>query len=205
GDMERIHRESERLRRSTWARERRRGTIRAFGHDVRLAIREIMRERGLSAVVVMTLALGIGFATALFSVVNGVLLRPLPYVDADRLVYLWQNDRATGTEREPIGSADFFDFRDRTRSFAGVGLWGTYSASLLREGAEPLQLAVAVVSPELGGVLGIQPLLGRGIGTEEAEGRAGEVIVLTEELWREAFGAAPDVVGIRVVLDGVAT
>src|SRR5690606_4029446 len=57
----------------------------------------------------------------------------------------------------------------------------------------------------LGGVLGIQPLLGRGIGTEEAEGRAGEVIVLTEELWREAFGAAPDVVGIRVVLDGVAT
>ena len=179
--------------------------MRALGQDVLLAIREITRQRGLSAIVVLTLGLGIGFATALFSVVDGVLLRPLPYVDADRLVYLWQNDRATGTEREPIGSADFYDFRDRTRSFEGVALWGMYSASLLREGVEPLQLGVAVVTADLDRVLGIEPELGRGIGAEEVEGRLGEVVVLTHELWRDGFGADPGAVGTRVVVDGVET
>jgi predicted permease len=205
GDVERIRRESGRLRRSARTREQGRGMMRAMGQDVVLAVREVTRQRGLSALVVVTLALGIGFATALFSVVDGVLLRPLPYGEPDRLVYVWQNDRATGTEREPMGTADYFDFRDRTRSFEGVGLWGTYRASLLREGAEPLQINAAVVNADVGRVLGIEPALGRGIGPEEAEGRAGEVVVLAHELWRDGFGARPDIVGERVDLDGVST
>ena len=80
-------------------------------HDVRMAGRSLSRQPGLSAVIVLTLALGIGTTTAIFSVVNGVLLRPLPYEDAARLAMIWENDRATGTVREPASVLDFFDFR----------------------------------------------------------------------------------------------
>lgn len=177
----------------------------AWLHDIRLAIRALVRDRGLSTLVVVTLALGIGFATALFSVVDGALLQPLPYADAGRLVYLWQNDRATGTDRENIGSADFYDFRDRTRSYTGVAMWGRYSGSLLRPPAEPLQLDMAVVHHDLDDVLGISPLIGRGISREETEGGGGQVIVLGHELWRAAFDGDRDVLGRTVVLDGVPT
>lgn len=205
GDVERIRDESRRLRRSDRARRSRRATFEAFAQDLVLALRSLRRDRGLSALVVLTLALGIGFATALFSVVDGVLLRPLPYADPQGLVYVWQNDRATGTTREAMGSADFYDFRDRTRSFDGIAMWGRYEASLQREGSDPVQLRLAVVHHDLDDVLGVAPAIGRGVTVEETEGSGGSVIVLGDALWRSAFDADPAVVGRDLVLDGVPT
>lgn len=205
GDVERIRGESRRLRRSDRARRSRRAAFEALAQDARLALRSLRRDPGLSALVVLTLGLGIGFATALFSVVDSVLLRPLPYADAEQLVYLWQNDRATGTAREAMGSADFYDFRDRTRSFEGVAMWGRYEASIQRDGADPVQLRLAVVHHDLDDVLGIVPTIGRGVTVDETEGAGGEVIVLGDGLWRSAFDADPAVVGRDVVLDGVPT
>ncbi len=202
GNHERIADQCVRVRREAARRETRRGGMEALRHDIRLAVRELVRDRGLAALVILTLGLGIGFATALFSLVDGVLLRPLPYPDASRLVYVWQNDRATGTLREQAGTADFYDFRDRSRSFAGLSMWGTYSASLLRGNAEPLHVNVVTAHHDLASVLGVEPVLGRFITPEETEGGGSPVAVLTNRFWRSAFDASPDVLGETVALDG---
>ncbi len=205
GDLERIRSESRRLRRTGRARRSRRAAFEALAQDLRLGLHSLRRDRGLSTLVVLTLALGIGFATALFGVVDGVLLRPLPYATPERLVYLWQNDRATGTTREAMGSADFYDFRDRTRSFEAVAMWGRYEASMQREGGDPVQLRLAVVHHDLDDLLGLTPVLGRGVTIDETEGAGGDVIVLGDALWRSAFDGDPAVVGTDILLDGVPT
>lgn len=201
GDVGRIQGESGRLRRSARTRQRGRQMMRGWAEDVGLAVREVRRQPGFSALVVGVLALGIGFATALFSVVDGVLLRPLPYANVERLVYLWQNDRATGTVREPIGSADFFDFRDRSRSFDGMGVWRVDPVNLLRDGAEPMQIAVARVSEDVGRVLGLETVLGRPVGSDDGRGAGAPVAVLGYEFWRDALGADPGVLGSSLTLD----
>lgn len=202
GDLDRIRTDCRAFRRETVQRRRRRGGMEAWGQDVRLAFREIIRDRGLSALVVVTLALGIGFATALFSVVDGVLLRPLAYESPDRLVYVWQNDRATGTTREPAGTADFYDFRERSRAFAGISMFGPWSGSLLRDGAEPRDLSLVAAHHDLAGVLGVEPAIGRFVTAAETEGGDGSTMVLTDRFWRAEFDADPGVLGTVVRLNG---
>jgi predicted permease len=203
GDLAAVRIRSRALRAQAVRRRRWREARDGLGQDVRLAWRELARDRGISALVVTTLALGAGFATALFSLVDTVLLRPLPYPEPDRLVYLWQNDRATGTLREPAGTADFYDFRDRTRSFSAVGMFLPGSGTLLSPGGEARSLRLAAVHHDLPGVLGIEPALGRMISREETEGGGAEVVLLTDPLWRGLFSGDPSVVGRTVVLDDV--
>ena len=174
----------------------------SLGHDVRLALRTLTKNWGFSTVVAVTLALGIGATTAIFSIVNGILLAPLPYQDADNLTYVWQNDRATGTTRENASTADFYDFVERSRSFESMAMFGQGSANLTREQGEPQRLNAALVTHNLAEVLGVGLQLGRGIAELEDVPGGPMVIVLSDRLWRQAFEADPGVLGRTVSIDG---
>jgi len=180
----------------------RRARLDTLLHDARLAVRTLIRQPGFTAAVVGTLALGIGATTAIFSVVNGVLLTPLPYADSDRLVVVWQNDRATGTTREPASTADYWDFRERSRSFSELAMHSTYSVTLDRDGGEPLRLRAATVSHTLDEALGVAPAIGRAFDDRDDRPGTGRVAILTDRLWRAEFEADAAVLGRSVTVDG---
>ncbi len=171
----------------------------ALNQDLRYAIRQLRRSPGFAAVALLTLALGIGATTAIFSVVRGVLLRPLPYAHPDRIVMVW--NRWTGYERTWISPAELFDYR-KAKGLAAVAAFSPDAANLEGEqGAE--RVAAGVVTPSLFGVLGVSAERGRTF--REEEGRPGgpsDVVLLTDELWRRRYGADPSIVGRRILVDG---
>ncbi|HEX8088165.1 MAG TPA: ABC transporter permease [Blastocatellia bacterium] len=170
--------------------------------DIRYSIRVMLKSRGFTAAAVMALALGIGANTAIFSVVNAVLLRPLPYADPERIVTVWQNLQSRGgPEREFTSPADFNDWKEQSQNFkhmAGVINWGP----TLTEQAEPEQLRGAAVSYDMFSVLGVEPALGRSFAKEEDQQGAERVVVLGNGLWRRRFGADPSLVGKTISLSG---
>ncbi len=172
-----------------------------LAHDVRLAARGLRLDKGFTVVVVVTLALGIGATTALFSVVNGVLLRPLPFAAPERLVHVWQNDRETGTVREPSSWPDYLDLQTMNRSFTDVAAYGTSSANLTRSDGDPARVRVASVSSNLASTLGVSPAVGRTITPDEARPGGAKVALLSDGYWTEALGRDLDVLGTTLVLD----
>ncbi len=173
----------------------------SWRYDVRLAVRGLGRNPSFVAVVVATLGLGIGATTAIFSVVNGVLLRPLPFHEAERLALIWENDRETGSVREPGSWPDYLDIRERTRAFSDVAAFGSRSANLTRAGADPARVRMTAVTENLDAVLGVAPALGRGIRAEEARPGGALVAVLTDGFWARRFGRDPEVLGQRLSID----
>ena len=175
--------------------------MRILWEDLRSAARTLTRRPLFVALVVATLALGIGGNVALFSVVDGVLLRPLPYPDPDRLVIVWENDRLRGTDREGVSGPDYLDIIEMNRSFAALAARSRLDRTLgTRE--EPVRVSSARVSAGFFTLLGVRPLLGRTFLPEEERPGQDRVVVLTDALWREHFAADPRVVGERVMLDG---
>ena len=151
--------------------------------------------------IVLTLALGIGANTAVFSVVDAVLLGPSPFEDPDRLVMLWETDRSSETRHEPASWPDIRDFRERSRTVAAIGaLMGT-EATLAAPGRDPERLSAVGVTPNLPSLLGVRPLLGRLFAPGEGGSGGAPVAMLSERLWRSRFGADPAVVGSTVVLN----
>jgi predicted permease len=181
--------------------EHRRMTMEGWWRDVRLALRGMRKSPGFSAVVVVTLALGVGATTAVFSVLEGVILRPLPFPEPDRLAVVWQNDRATGTVRENASTADYYDYLDRSQRFAGLAIYGLGTAVLLREGVPPLQLNAATVSRNLLDVLRIAPAIGRGFSAVEDQPDGPDAVMITDRVWRDVFGAGPEIVGTAITID----
>jgi predicted permease len=165
----------------------------------RFALRQLRRSPGFAAVALLTLALGIGATTAIFSVVRGVLLRPLPYGHPDRVVMVW--NRWTGYEHTWISPAELFDYR-KAKGLAAVAAFTLDAANLEGEhGAE--RVAAGDVTPGTFDVLGVSAEKGRTF--REEEGRPGgpnAVVILSDELWRRRYGADPTVVGRRIVVDG---
>jgi hypothetical protein len=140
-------------------------------NDFVFAIRQLARNRGFTAVVVLTLGLAIGANSAIFSVVDGVLLHPLPYPNADRLLLVWEADRFSGTTREDASVPDWYDLREQNKSFAAVGAFEEQPLTLTENGAEPVRLVAGTVSHDVLGILGIAPRLGRGFSeVEDAPG-----------------------------------
>ncbi|HET9985058.1 MAG TPA: ABC transporter permease [Longimicrobiales bacterium] len=171
-------------------------------NDLRYAARRLSRARGFTFVAVLTLALGIGANSAIFSVVNGVLLRPLPYPGADRLVRLYQLEPARHN-RMPLSGPNFVDYRAQTRSFQEVAAFSVDGFALTGDG-EPVQADGVRVSAGFFEVMGVRPALGRTFRAEENEpGRTSEV-VLSNGLWQERFGGDPAILGRTVRLDGEA-
>ena len=168
--------------------------------DLRLAVRLMLRSPGLSLVLLLTLALGIGANTAVFSVVNAVLLRPLPYADPDRLVTVWQDLRPRGGPPDEWATpGNLSDWRAETGVFERMAAAVNWTTSLTGAG-EPVGLAGAHVTGEYFATLGVRPALGRDFSADDDRPGAARVVVLGDALWRERFAADPAIVGRVVVL-----
>ena len=175
--------------------------MRSFLQDVRYGLRMLRQAPGFTAVAVVALGLGIGANTAIFSVLNAVLLRELPLGDPEQIVALWEYDRIRGTEREGFSPPDFFDLREQSGSFEHLAAQATALPTLTGAG-EPERLRAARVSANLFPLLGVEPLLGRGFLAEEEQRGQDRVVLLGSGLWTRRFGADPTVVGRAIVLDG---
>jgi putative ABC transport system permease protein len=165
-------------------------------HDIRYAVRQLTRSPSFTLAAVLTLGLGIGATTAIFSVVDGVLLRPSPFVAADRLAMVWETDRKSGTSHEPASVPDFQDFQRRSGRFARLAAFAADEVNLTPTHGEPARLAALSVSHGFLPMLGVQPLMGRTFtAAEDAPGSGARVVLISEDLWQRQFGRDPHVVG----------
>ena len=168
--------------------------------DIRYALRMLAKTPGLTAVLAITLALGIGASTTIFSVVHSVVLRPLPYQDPDRLVRVYSEFPTQGLHSFWVSPPEFDDLRRECRSCEQVGAWARGSASL-GGGDRPVRIEAAFASHELLPLLGVRPELGRWF--DASEDRPGDptVIVLGHDVWKRAFAGDPSIVGRTIQLD----
>jgi predicted permease len=174
-----------------------------FRQDVRFALRALRRQPAFALVTTLTLALGIGANTAIFSVVNGVLLRPLDYPNPDRLVFVTSQFPTLGFDQFWISGPEFVEFRDNTQAFASVGGYSIGAANL---GTDPPSRSVqAQVTPELMPTLGVAPEHGRWFNDDDARPGAAPVAILSWELWQRAYGGDAGLVGQTLFVNGVST
>jgi putative ABC transport system permease protein len=170
--------------------------------DLRYAIRTLAKQPGFTAVALITLALGIGANTAIFSVVYTVLLKPLPFGQPEALVQLWEARPDRGWNRAGGTHANFWDLKDMNRTFEGVGAmwWGSVNWSGL---SYPERLSAGRVSAGFFRILRVQPVLGRTfVPGEDDPGQDNQVVLLANDFWRTRFGADPNIVGQSLTLDG---
>jgi putative ABC transport system permease protein len=172
--------------------------LEAFLLDLRYAVRSLRRTPGYVAVALVSLAIGIGGNTAIFSVVDAVLLRPLPYARSDRLVRIFTHGH--GRTHNPNSEANFFDYRE-IESLQSVGAFN-YARYHLDAGGEPRQVLVARVSHELLPLTGVRPRLGRVFTAAEDAPGGGDVVVLGDALWQSLFNRSPSAVGASIRLQG---
>jgi predicted permease len=170
--------------------------------DLRLAARALRRTPGFALVAAGTLALGIAANTVIFSVVEGVLIRPLPYADPDRLAIVW-NDYGQGQSLPAVSGSDFVDYRARGTAVAEFEATTSARANLSGVDGDPEQVEVGRATAGFLPLLGIQPLLGRLFTASEAVVNGPPVVVLTHALWQRRFAGDPAVVGRTIVLNGV--
>jgi len=168
--------------------------------DVRHGIRILLTKPTASLIAILTLALGIGAATAVFSVVDAVLLRPLPYPEANRLVFLWSTFKSSGHQRGGSALPDYREWRDRNHSFSGLGAFYYDERSLSAGGGPPEQIHAAKVTPSLFLVLGVAPRIGRGFAPEEEQFGKHRVAILSHRLWGRQLGGDPEIVGKQILL-----
>jgi putative ABC transport system permease protein len=190
-------------------RERTRDQLRiafvdTFARDVRYGFRSLRRHPGFTAMAVLSLAIGIGANTAIFSVVNAVMLRPLPYVDAHRLVRLWESNQKIGRARSSVSAPNFLDWRAHVHAFtslAAVSNAGGSFATMSGAGAEIVR--GAAVTAEFLPVLGVMPALGRNFrADEDRPGGDTRVAVLSEGYWKRRFASDPAILGRQIALNG---
>jgi putative ABC transport system permease protein len=175
-----------------------------FGRDLRTGVRTLVKKPGFTIVVVLMLAVGIATNTAIFSVVNGVLWRPLPYADDDRVVTIWQTAHSRGIDREETSPADFFDWQQRSQSFDAFGMaepWG----HLMTGDVEPEAVRSWVVSPGFFEALGARPFLGRTFLPEEYLAGSSPVVIVGYKWWQNHFGNDPNLVGRKLSFNNQAT
>jgi putative ABC transport system permease protein len=168
--------------------------------DVRYALRALLRRPGFTAIAVITLALGIGANTAIFSVVHGVLLQPLPYPDADRLVALRQANAPAQPDTQ-VAPGNFLEWQRQSTAFSSLAAYRTVSYNLTGDG-NPERLLAGRVSAGLFKLLGAQPQIGRDFLVEEDQPGREKVVIISEGLWQRRFGADANVLGKTLKLDG---
>jgi putative ABC transport system permease protein len=171
--------------------------------DIRYALRTLLKNPGFTAVAVIALALGIGANTAIFSVVNAVLLRPLPYTNADRLVMIWATNPLLqlGIDNIPASAANYAEWRDRNQVFENVSALDAITFNLT-SGGEPEKVACARVSSSFFQLMGVPPKMGRAFRPEEDQPGNNQVVVVSHGLWQRRLGADPDIIGKPLTLDG---
>ena len=172
----------------------------ALGRDIRFALRALLRVKGLAATVVVTLALGIGANAAIFSVVRGVLLRPLVNRDEDRLIYIRQSGPGIGAENLTFSVPEIDDFKSRAKSVSAFGDFSTVDFTMIGLGGEPRAVKAGVVSGSFFGVMGLRPVLGRLLNAQDDGPTAAGVAVLTHRFWTTSLNSDPTVIGKSIRL-----
>ena len=179
--------------------------VEAALRDLRFGLRMMMTRPGFTAVVVITLALGIGANAAIFSVVYGVLLRPLPFAHQESLMVAWKRDAAAGTPFIELSVAEFKDWQAQSQSFESLAAMPTtaYGYGYVMTGkGEAVQLESSKVTGSFFSMLGTPPALGRVLNEDDDQMNAAKVAVLSDRLWREQFDADPQIIGQTVTLTG---
>src|SRR3984893_15159502 len=170
-----------------------------FLQDVRFAVRSLARTKGLTITVVLTLALGIGANSAIFSVVRGVLLRPLVNRDEDRLIYIRQSARGIGADNAAFSVPEIQDLRERVKTVTAFGDFSTIGFTMVGLG-EPREVRAGVVGGSYFEVMGLRPVLGRLLDVRDDGPSAAGAAVLTYRFWTTAFKRDPSVLGKTVRL-----
>jgi putative ABC transport system permease protein len=170
--------------------------------DLTYGIRVLRKSPGFTFVAVVLLALGIGATTAIFSVVNGVLLKRLPFEDPSRLVMVWEHPYKRGRLRNVVGPYNYLRWRERAGSFTSMSAFTPWAANLAGEGGEPERIPIGYVSADFFTTLGVDAARGRVFSPEDGIPGNDRVVLLGDGLWRRRFGADPDVLGKTVRLDG---
>jgi len=170
--------------------------------DVRHALRMLRRTPSFTAVAILTLALGIGANTAIFSVVDAILLRPLPYSEPDRLVRIWESSLKYDSQRNVVNPFNFLDWRDHSQSLESMAAISNSMSNLSSHG-QPIAVQGMQVSPEFFSVLRIPPFLGRTFIAEDGVAGHDHVVILTYELWQRQYGGNPQILGSKIEVDAV--
>jgi len=171
--------------------------------DLRHGFRMLAKAPAFTAVAVLTLALGIGANTAIFSVVNGVLLRPLAYKDSASLVNIWGKFERDGLQQNWISEPEYWDLLDHNESFSQIAAYsGSGGANLTSKDARPVHVSTVSATAGVLPLLGVAPILGRGFSTEEDQPGRPHVVILSYALWRSQFGGDPNISGKHIELDG---
>ncbi len=173
----------------------------ALLQDLRYAVRQLRKSPGFATVAIVTLALGIGANTAIFSVVNSVLLRPLSFPESDRLVSVSESKPSSRIEHFSVSPPDFFDWRDQNRVFSGIAAYTPSPVALTQRG-DAQRIVALSASPSLMAVLKVQPFLGRSFLEEEGQQGRDHQVILSHQLWQTRFGGDVNIVGQNARLDG---
>jgi len=169
--------------------------------DLRFALRSLSRSRGFALAVIVTLGLGIGANTAIFSVVRGVMLRPLPNRDGDRLVYLRQSTNGPGGENIAFSVPEINDFRESSKTLGGIAEYSPITFTLIGD-HEAERLSAGLVTGNYFSVMGLSPVVGRAFGPQDDGRGAAPVMILTHEYWQKKFGGDPSIVGKTLRVGG---
>lgn len=175
--------------------------IESLSRDVSYGIRSLLKHPGFTAIAIVTLALGIGANTAIFSLVNAVLLTPLPFPDADQLVMVWEDASAVGFPRDDAAPGNYADWKAQQTVFADMAALSSKSFTLTGDG-EPERPAVQAVTWNLFPLLGVSPALGRQFTADEDKPGAAKVTILSHGLWQRRYGSDANIVGRDIQLDG---
>jgi len=174
--------------------------------DLRYGARMLLKRPGFTLIAVLTLALGIGANTAIFSVVNATLLRPLPFQQPERLALFWGSKPRTNMPQLPLSLPNFNDVRAQCQSCESLSAWTIGHSNLTQanpaQGAEPERVQYAIVSADFFATLGVQPLLGRSFRAEEDNPGNASAVIVSHSLWQRRLGADPAFIGKTITLDG---
>ena len=172
-----------------------------LGQDIRYAVRLLASNPGFAIVALLTMALGIGANTAIFSVIDSVLLRRAPVTDIDSLAVVWETDRNTSTTREPASLPDYLDFKQRSQRVQQLAVFDATEVNYTPDQGEAIRLQALQVSDELLPMLGVRPVAGRGFTAEEARAGGPAVVLISDGFWTRAFGRDASIVGRTIRLD----
>lgn len=170
--------------------------------DLRFSVRSLLKRPGLTFIAIATLAIGIGANSAIFSVVNALLLKPLPFPDPERIVAVWDKVPSRGVERNEITVADYLDWQAQNKTFEHLGVYRWWSTNLTG-GGSPERVQGFLVSSNFLDVVGVKPTMGRGFAADENQSGKDTVALLTHSLWQRRFGSDPNIVGKTIATNGI--
>ena len=170
--------------------------------DLKFSVRSLLKRPALTVIAITTLAVGIGANSAIFSTINSLLLRPLPFPDPDRIVALWDKVPSRGVERNEVTIANYLDWRAQNKTFEQLGIYRWWSTNLTGSDS-PERVQGFQVTPNFLDIVGVKPLLGRGFSAEEEQPGKDAVALLTYSLWQRRCGSDPNIVNKTIATNGI--